>query len=211
MKKPPQGMMRWRLILAVFALSTVFCSGCGLFNNDPVITGLEADNDCLCPAESCRIHAVAFDEDGDELTYQWSVTGGNITGQGPTVIWTAPDTAATYTITVEVADGRGGKASMQLSIGVVSNSPPVIESLTAEPQMIKATESTTVECVAFDADGHELTYQWSATGGNISGQGHAITWEAPVTCGVYVVTVTVADGRGGEASQELGITVLKPG
>jgi len=114
-------------------------------------------------------------------------------------------------IKVKVADGRGGEAIMQLTIEVRANHPPVIGSLTAERTAIVEAGSTSIECVASDPDGDELTYEWTATGGEISGQGSTITWEAPNSCADYVVTITVTDGRGGEASEELGIEVRKSG
>ena len=94
---------------------------------------------------------------------------------------------------------------------VQSNKSPVIESLTAEPPVVTQNKSATVKCVASDPDGDKLSYQWVATKGNISGQGSTVTWIAPQACGNYVIIVTAADGRGGEASQELTIRVKKPG
>ena len=91
------------------------------------------------------------------------------------------------------------------------NNPPVISSLQSQHEWVELSGSSEVECVASDPDGDQLTYQWSTTGGDISGQGSAITWTAPNVCADYVITVTVADGRGGEASAELSITVRKGG
>jgi len=123
----------------------------------------------------------------------------------------APHIPGTYAITVTVTDGRGGETTTQLTIDVRVNYPPVVESLTAEPAVVNRAETTAIECVASDPDGDELSYLWTTDGGNISGQGSAVTWIAPNTCGSYVVAVSVADGRGGEASEELEIKVIKPG
>ena len=94
---------------------------------------------------------------------------------------------------------------------VQSNNSPVIESLTAEPPVVKQGKSATVKCVASDPDGDELSYQWVATKGNISGQGSTVTWMSPNTCGDYVITVTVVDSGGKEVTEELTIEVKKPG
>jgi len=123
----------------------------------------------------------------------------------------APDIPGSYAITVKVTDGRGGEATMQLNIDVRVNHPPVIESLTAEPSPVKQGKTSTIECVASDPDGDELSYQWSAARGNISGQGSSVSWTTPNSCGSYVITVTVADSRGGEVNEELEIKVIKPG
>jgi len=94
---------------------------------------------------------------------------------------------------------------------VQSNKSPVIESLTAEPPVVSQDKSATVKCVASDPDGDELSYQWVATKGNISGQDSTVTWTAPNTCGDYVITVTVVDSGGKEVTEELTIEVKKPG
>ena len=101
---------------------------------------------------------------------------------------------------------------MILSGGCVSsNNCPVISSLEVEKDWVAPSGSCEVECVASDPDGDELSFQWVATRGNLSGQGSAVTWTAPNTCGDYVVMVTVADSRGSEVSRELEIKVIKPG
>ncbi len=103
--------------------------------------------------------------------------------------------------------GRGGEATKQLTINVVAiNQPLVIESLATEWQVEKAVSSP-VECVASDPDGDELSYIWSADGGNICGEGAVVTWVAPNAYGTYTITVTVTDGRGGEASKSVSIEV----
>ena len=94
---------------------------------------------------------------------------------------------------------------------ILFNNYPVISSLQAEKDSVRASDSSRVECVVSDPDGDELTYLWEASDGSISGQGSAITWTAPETRDSYFVTVTVADDRGSEAIRSLSITVRKPG
>ena len=115
--KSPLGQTRWQLALVALTLSTILGSGCGLFNNAPVISSLEVEKAYLCAAESCEIRVVASDPDGDELSYQWSASGGDISGQGAIVTWTAPGRSGGYVISVRVTDGWGGEASEELDIG----------------------------------------------------------------------------------------------
>jgi hypothetical protein len=96
---------------------------------------------------------------------------------------------------------------MQLTIGVAVNHPPVIDSLTTEPQKVKKAMTSTIKCLASDPDGDELSYTWSANGGNISGEGSVVTWVAPNTFGTYTIIVTVTDGRGGETTKSIDIVV----
>ena len=125
--------------------------------------------------------------------------------------WTAPDTPGSYAISVQVTDGRGGEATRELTIAVLENRAPVIDSLTADPPVVVQGENTTVECVASDPDGDELHFEWMAAEGNFSGQGARVTWTAPMACEYQTVTVTVADGRGKETVRDLTIKVKKPG
>jgi len=199
------------LILAALTLCTMFGTSCIRLNTPPVISRLEAQQDWVTPLGSCDVYCVASDVDGDSLTYTWSATGGTILGQGTVATWTAPDLPGNHTITAKVTDGRGGEAIMQLTIDVLINHLPVIESLTADPLVVIQGKTSAVECIASDADKDELGYLWAATGGNISGEGCAVIWTAPDACARYVITVTVTDGRAGEESKELEIRVRKPG
>lgn len=203
--------IKWRLSLVALILCTMLGSSCVQSNNSPVINKLQPQKDTVTPSGSCIMVSVASDADGDILTYTWSATEGTFSGAGPVVTWKAPHTPGTYTIIVKVTDGRGGKATRQLTMKVQVNQPPVVESLTAEPPVVKQGESTTIVCVASDPDGDELSYQWVATKGNISGQGSTVIWTGPDKCGNYIITVTATDGKDGEASRKLTIEVKKPG
>jgi hypothetical protein len=87
------------------------------------------------------------------------------------------------------------------------NQSPVIDSLTAEKEVTTSSESQMV-CKADDPDGDTLTYQWSADGGTIKGAGSSVAWVAPDTAGNYNIKVTVADGKGGTASQSITIAAI---
>jgi len=180
-------------------------------NDPPIIESLTAKPSVVDQDKSTTIRCVASDPDEDELEYIWEVTAGSISGKGATVTWQAPHNPGAYTITAKVGDGKGGKATEQVTVDVIVNNPPVIESLTAQPDTILQDMTSEVKCVASDPDGDELEYIWTADGGEISGQGTSITWKGPSECKKYQVTVTVADGRGGEVSQEVTVTVRKPG
>jgi hypothetical protein len=211
MIKQVRNKLGWLAPLIIPALAVIFIVGCTPYNQAPVISSLIADEEWIPPSGNCMVRCMASDPDGDELSYTWSASGGNISGEGVIVTWVAPVEIGTYTITVKVTDGRGGESTAQVTIDVFINHPPVIERLTAEPPVVNQGKTATIQCIASDPDIDELGYDWSASRGNISGQGSAVTWTAPNTCGTYTITVTVADGRGGEVSAELEVTVKKPG
>jgi len=52
-----------------------------------------------------------------------------------------------------------------------------------------------------------LNYKWSASGGGFGGSGQNNIWQAPSQVGVYEITLTVEDGKGGYAQSRTSITV----
>ena len=83
---------------------------------------------------------------------------------------------------------------------------PVISDLKAD-SVVAALGTTQVTCTATEAGADNLTYNWAATGGTISGAGPTITWTAPSLSGGYMVTVVVSDGKGGAAKKSVVINV----
>jgi hypothetical protein len=114
------------------------------------------------------------------------------------VTWTAPATAGSCNVTVTVTDEHGSEATSLVTIQVRLNHAPSIRSLTASKDWITMSGSVVLTCVASDSDRDELSYQWSADGGRISGTGAAANWTAPNELGIYTITVVVKDGYGGE-------------
>ncbi|MBM2841049.1 MAG: hypothetical protein HW412_1577, partial [Bacteroidetes bacterium] len=55
---------------------------------------------------------------GDTLSYNWSATGGLITGNGPTATWAAPSVAGNHFVFCRVEDGRGGSSIDSVGIEV---------------------------------------------------------------------------------------------
>lgn len=92
------------------------------------------------------------------------------------------------------------------------NRPPVITSITRSSGTVLLNNSITITAQASDPDGDPLTYAWSANGGTIASNPavNPISWTAPDTAGTYRVTLTVRDGRGGEAVDSIDITVRAP-
>ena len=165
-------------------------------NHAPAITGLTADPGTVQVGGDSQISCTAEDQDGDALSYDWTCTAGTFAGDGATVTWTAPDTAGTCTITCTVSDGKA-KATATEDVDVVVELPPnhapEIASLTADPADVSPGQDSTLTCTASDPDGNELTYAWTATGGEIDGSGETVTWSSDAV-GTYTVTCQVDDG-----------------
>lgn len=89
-------------------------------NQHPVIESLTTDCPRLRPTVVATIVCMAYDPDGDELDYEWSVDRGKIEGTGSTVTWLSPDDYGKFEITVTVTDGRGGHAYEVIELSVCS-------------------------------------------------------------------------------------------
>ena len=173
-----------------------------LANHLPAITSLEAP-ERITPSGSCQIVCHATDPDGDNLNYNWLASGGNISGTGAAVNWTAPISVGYHYVTVTVTDGHGGKVVNSVTITVRANRMPIITSLVADADWTLPSGSIQVTCTASDSDGDELSYEWSTTGGDISDTGPIVSWTAPQEVGIYQVTVVVTDGHGSSATGTL--------
>jgi FlaG/FlaF family flagellin (archaellin) len=199
---------RWLIItvIVVVAVLVAVLLDMMLANHRPAITSLEAPERVL-PSETCQIVCTALDRDGDELSYNWSASGGNITGTGASVNWTAPDSVGSYNVTVSVTDGRGGEVMKQVTIIARANEQPIITSLVADAEWTLLGSTLQLMCTASDPDGDELSYEWSTTGGDISGTGAVVNWTAPEEVGIYDITVVVKDGHGSSDTDSLTISV----
>lgn len=60
-------------------------------------------------AEQVNLKAIACDSDGDSILYTYTATGGRITGDGESAVWSLSGVTrpGTYTVNVEVDDGCG--------------------------------------------------------------------------------------------------------
>jgi hypothetical protein len=196
----------------------------------PVISSLTADHQVPLLGKT-PVACEASEAGSDNLTYNWTATGGSITGAGPKVEWTAPDKAGDYMITVAVSDATGGSAQKNIVVNVPAkpNNPPVISAvkftrpdhspITVKTQMtdaekaklpelvIRKYETAEISCLASDADNDKLDYVWQATGGKIVGSGAGVQWIAAGEPGKYTVSVEVSDNNGGVATFQIPISV----
>ena len=103
--------------------------------------------------------------------------------------------------TVDGADGQ----SINAPSG--SNSAPVILGVTVAPERVRPGDRCQLVCQATDEDGDTLIYTWTVGQATISGKGAAVEWTAPSTEGLFRVSVTVDDGRGGTDEHAVSLTV----
>jgi OmpA family len=159
------------------------------------------------------IHVAATDADNDPLTYSYTATGGTVDGTGADVRWNPTGLAlGTYTVNAKVDDGRGGTATCAADVAVNKrpNRPPVI-SCAPERTPIIAGERVAINSTASDPDGDPITYSYSATGGQVTGNGPVAQFDSTgLSAGSYTVTGTADDGQGGRATCTATIDVQQP-
>ena len=192
-------------IVAVIVL--LLASSCETANHRPIITSLEAEAEWTAPSSSLQVTCNASDSDGDELSYEWTTTGGNISGTGPEVTWTAPEEIDVCDITVVVDDGHAAEDTRSIILIVANGTLSIIEDLIVtakEPKYLKETsygykvgkgKEYDIECISSNTSG-ELVYEWLYDDGEISGEGSLITWTAPYAAGNVTVTLIVFDVAG---------------
>jgi hypothetical protein len=100
------------------------------------------------------------DADGDTLTYQWTLTqkptGSTATLSDASAVRPSftPDALGNYVATLIVSDGSVTSAPATVTIAVVDTTPPVIDSVSASPNVLSAKKGTlvtvTIVCNAHD-------------------------------------------------------------
>jgi hypothetical protein len=110
--------------LGIVLVMAVLCSAClGTAepngNKPPVISSLEAEYTNVYPRGASDIRCLVSDPEGDEVQFNWSSTGGTLTGEGATVTWESPNDYGDYHIMVIAKDGNGGSAEATLTISVI--------------------------------------------------------------------------------------------
>ncbi len=201
------------LILGFLAFTTMI-SGCKKSedsNQNPVVASVQVNPSSVTVNGMASITVMATDADDDELTYNYIVSGGSISGSGSSVSWNAPANQGVFTVEVTVSDGKGeDSGSGQLTVSAPVNNNPVVSSVQLNPTTANPGQVVAVSVQATDTDSDQLTYQYQVTGGAVSGNGSSVSWTAPSQAGAYSITVTVMDGKGGQATGNAALTVSQP-
>ncbi|WP_134130678.1 PKD domain-containing protein [Kribbella pratensis] len=158
------------------------------------------------------------DADGDDLTYAWTQTGGpavtlsSTTAAKPT--FTAPSSASTLTFSLVVRDGQANSAAATTTVTTTPvNQVPVANAGTA--QSVNTGITVTLDgSGSRDADGDDLTYAWTQTGGPAvtlsSTTAAKPTFTAPATPATLTFSLVVRDGKVDSAVSTTTVTVTSP-
>jgi len=153
--------------------------------SDTVVTGAcppgQVSTSGACnDSSTVRVSTSAVDKENDVLTYNYTVTGGRIIGQGANVDWDLTGVApGTYTITTAVNDGCGicGKTdSRSITVEECRDCTTVVTCNCVTPSVSGPTDivapGTPITFSLNYGGGGDPTYTWTVSAGTItSGQG----------------------------------------
>ncbi|MCD6505333.1 tandem-95 repeat protein [Candidatus Poribacteria bacterium] len=167
-----------------------------------------------------RIVVTAMDMDGDVVSFRAegmpsgsSFSPATLTYDGDktysqTFVWrTSYTDAGNYTIKFYATDQRGGEAKLEVSFQVRDvNRPPAFQEIAA--QSVKEGDTLSFEILARDPDNDPLTYEKPSGPGNFDPTSRMFTWTPNFDeSGDYTVEFKVSDGKGGEDSMNVEISV----
>jgi serine/threonine protein kinase len=88
------------------------------------------------------------------------------------------------------------------------NRPPVVQEIGIVSTTIETWAPISVTCKASDLDDDELTYTWEASDGFITGEGEAVTYNAPEITGSQTITLTVQDEDGRKTKHSIQVQIV---
>jgi outer membrane protein OmpA-like peptidoglycan-associated protein len=147
--------------------------------------------------ESVTVHATPSNFSAKRtVTYSWSGTGVKVSGSNDTAqVDTTGLEPGSYTATANLSDGRkkNGTATCGARFTVKQPRPPVI-SCVADPTVVPPNAPVTIRSTANSPDGRKLTYTYSATAGEIPGNGESVTLNTRgANPGQITITCNVSD------------------
>jgi outer membrane protein OmpA-like peptidoglycan-associated protein len=147
------------------------------------------------------------------MTYNYTASGGTVDGNGPDARWNPSGVdPGSYTVTAKVDDGKGGTASCTAEIRVEEkpHHPPTV-SCTANPTTIMPGDRSTISLNAASPDNLPLTYSYSASSGQISGNGPQAQFDSTgAQPGTVTIKCDVTDSRGDKAEGSTTVEVQQP-
>jgi hypothetical protein len=167
-----------------------------------------------CPEPSVRVTTTAVDPENDVLTYNYTVSGGRIVGQGANVTWDLSGVRpGTYTLTAGVDDGCGicGKTETRtIEVTQCDCIPPerpcvcpTTFDIDGPTGVTNPGETMTFTATVAGGTATDITYNWTVSAGTIeSGQGTpTITVRVPADLFNSNITATVDIGGTGLCTQ----------
>jgi outer membrane protein OmpA-like peptidoglycan-associated protein len=181
----------------------------------PVTYTCTASPDTVYPGDPITITGTATNLNPKKTaTYSWTGSNG-VTVKGDTATATV-DTSSlnpgSYSVTGHVSEGQkpGQFADCTANFTVKQFEPPTI-TCSANPTTVQPGGTSTITCQGVSPQNRHLTYNYSASAGQISGTDTTATLNtAGAPTGPITVTGTVQDDKGQTASATTTVTVEAP-
>ena len=161
------------------------------------------------------------DPDGDVLTFEWRTIaspGGapvSLAGAATAQATFTPAATGEYEFELTVSDTEfADRDTVRVTVGA-ANVAPTVDA--GADQAVTLGAAATVTATAADPDGDPLTFAWTVTSRPDGSTAQLVPTNAatvsitPDVAGQYVLTVTVSDGRGGQAVDDVRVTATVPG
>ena len=180
------------------------------FNYSPRIQAFATENNTIEKNKTVTFYAKGIDQETKDLTYTFFFPDDTVSGLAKTANWTTPGVEGPVTLKLVATDEAGLTDTAFLTVNIVQeiNISPVINNLVAGSRYTQPNGAITLSADVTDANNDPITYDWSSTGGFISGTGSNVTWNAPATEGIYTVQLQVNDGRGGMSTASIKLLVI---
>jgi hypothetical protein len=172
----------------------------------------------VVPGARVFIDCEVEDPDGDEVSYSWAATHGDIYGEGAAIIWIASKNIGLEWITVRVEDSYGAVSERSIPITINTSQPPEIRGFNLQAldtDMFKPygdswrifrERSCAIQAIVADPEG-DYTYHWTAELGTIAANGPDAVWKSPNAKGWVNIVVLVSDKHGSESSASIRLYV----
>ena len=202
-------------------LSTGLVFHAGSIAPPPQITvSCSANPTSVFPGDPVNLTATVGSQDpkSPSVIYGWSGDGVKGNGANATV-----DTSAlspgTHTVKCDAKEGKAGKEGLKpwqlatqgsTTFTVKEFEPPTI-SCSVNPTTLKPGDTATITSTATSPQNRPLTYNYSASSGNVNGTGATASYSSTgAATGPVTLTCNVADDKGHTASATSNLTIEAP-
>jgi len=180
--------------------AAVSASAVTVVNTAPVLSSVSLST--LSPSETDTITVSlgsTSDADGDSISYEYAwYVNGSLTSTATTLDGSSFGSGDSIYVEVTPTDGTDDGSAVRSSTATVTNTAPVISSVTLSPTSPRTNDTLTTSVSASDVDGDSLsyTYVWKVDGVTQSATSKSLSGASWFDKGESVtVTVTVSDGK----------------
>ena len=121
------------IVVLLYSVNIFGCGSDDIDDDEPTNSPPKVDAFIIpkefSPEEILEFRILAYDDDGDTLSYEWSVSAGKLDETtGTKVKWTAPTDVESVTVTIYISDGIGKSTKrVKKILNEVFIEPPPIE------------------------------------------------------------------------------------